>query len=151
MTSGIFIAKLSRSDNLNLSSHIYFIVRDDNRSADVIQTSDATWQAYNLYGGYSLYCACSRSTATRVRYAIVRPAPAKSVTTVRSTRATTIRELHVQRRVSDGALAGSERLRRQGLGRAWNRPPGADLGAYHASTERIRLGRATTRTWSATQ
>ena len=57
VTSGIFIAKLSRSDNLNLSSHIYFIVRDDSRNADLLfQTSDATWQAYNLYGGNSLYC-----------------------------------------------------------------------------------------------
>jgi hypothetical protein len=57
VTSGIFIAKLSRSDNLNLSSHIYFIVRDDSRNADLLfQTSDTTWQAYNLYGGNSLYC-----------------------------------------------------------------------------------------------
>src|SRR3954447_322130 len=56
-TSGIFIAKLSRSDNLNLSSHIYFIVRDDSRTSDILfQTSDTTWQAYNQYGGNSLYC-----------------------------------------------------------------------------------------------
>ncbi len=57
VTSGIFIAKLSRSDNLNASSHIYFIVRDDSRTADIVfQTSDTTWQAYNMYGGNSLYC-----------------------------------------------------------------------------------------------
>ncbi len=56
-TSGIFIAKLSRSDNLDASSHIYFIVRDDSRTADILmQTSDTTWQAYNMYGGNSLYC-----------------------------------------------------------------------------------------------
>ncbi|PYR88034.1 MAG: hypothetical protein DMF84_29665 [Acidobacteria bacterium] len=55
--SGIFIAKLSRSDNLNLSSHIYFIVRDDSRTSEILfQTSDTTWQAYNQYGGNSLYC-----------------------------------------------------------------------------------------------
>src|SRR4051794_16130115 len=33
VTSGIFIAKLSRSDNLDASSHIYFIVRDDSRTS----------------------------------------------------------------------------------------------------------------------
>jgi hypothetical protein len=56
-TSGIFIAKLSRSDNLNASSHIYFIVRDDSRTSEILfQTSDTTWQAYNQYGGNSLYC-----------------------------------------------------------------------------------------------
>ena len=55
--SGIYFAKLNRSDTGG-SSQIFFIVRDDNRRADVIaQTSDTTWQAYNRYGGYSLYCA----------------------------------------------------------------------------------------------
>jgi len=57
VTSGIFIAKLSRSDNLDASSHIYFIVRDDSRTSEILfQTSDTTWQAYNQYGGNSLYC-----------------------------------------------------------------------------------------------
>src|SRR5437868_8455148 len=57
VTSGIFIAKLSRSDNLDASSHIYFVVRDDSRTPEILfQTSDTTWQAYNQYGGNSLYC-----------------------------------------------------------------------------------------------
>ncbi len=57
VTSGIFIAKLTRSDAPDASSHIYFIVRDDSRTADILfQTSDTTWQAYNRYGGNSLYC-----------------------------------------------------------------------------------------------
>ena len=57
VTSGVFVAKLSRSDNLTASSHIYFIVRDDARRTDVLfQTSDTTWQAYNQFGGGSLYC-----------------------------------------------------------------------------------------------
>jgi hypothetical protein len=57
VNSGIFIAKLSRSDNLDASSHIYFIVRDDSRTSEILfQTSDTTWQAYNQYGGNSLYC-----------------------------------------------------------------------------------------------
>src|ERR1017187_4538634 len=53
--SGIYIAKLKRSDTGG-SSHIVFIVRDDASTSDLFfQTSDATWQAYNVYGGNSLY------------------------------------------------------------------------------------------------
>ena len=38
------------------ASHIYFVVRDDEGSSDLLfQTSDMTWQAYNRYGGHSLY------------------------------------------------------------------------------------------------
>ena len=43
-------------------SQILFVVRNDASHSDIIyQTSDATWQAYNTYGGNSLYTA--RSTA----------------------------------------------------------------------------------------
>ena len=53
--SGIYLAKLTRVDN-NGSSHIAFIVRNDDGEADLLfKTSDATWQAYNGYGGNSLY------------------------------------------------------------------------------------------------
>jgi hypothetical protein len=53
--SGIYIALLNRTDN-NAKSHITFIVRDDASTADIFfQASDATWQAYNAYGGASLY------------------------------------------------------------------------------------------------
>ena len=53
--SGLYIAKLTRADN-NSASHIAFVVRDDESTADLIfKTSDATWQAYNGYGGNSLY------------------------------------------------------------------------------------------------
>ena len=57
--SGIYIAKPTRQDGAaaGQASHIVFIVRDDSRIADILfQTSDTTWQAYNLYGGNSLYC-----------------------------------------------------------------------------------------------
>ena len=38
------------------ASHIYFVVRDDEGGSDVLfQTSDMTWQAYNRYGGHSVY------------------------------------------------------------------------------------------------
>jgi hypothetical protein len=53
--SGIYIAKLTRNDNGG-ASHIAFIVRDDAASVDLIfKTSDATWQAYNTYGGNNFY------------------------------------------------------------------------------------------------
>ncbi|HEY1007273.1 MAG TPA: N,N-dimethylformamidase beta subunit family domain-containing protein, partial [Sphingobacteriaceae bacterium] len=53
--SGVYIAKLIRTDNGG-SSHIVFVVRDDQRNAGLLfKTSDATWQAYNVYGGNSLY------------------------------------------------------------------------------------------------
>ena len=38
------------------ASLVYFVVRDDaSRAAMVFQTSDTTWQAYNLYGGANVY------------------------------------------------------------------------------------------------
>ncbi|MBL7739314.1 MAG: DUF4082 domain-containing protein [Chitinophagaceae bacterium] len=53
--SGLYLAKLIRTDNGD-ASHITFIVRDDASNSDILfQTSDATWQAYNPYGGGSLY------------------------------------------------------------------------------------------------
>jgi hypothetical protein len=53
--SGVYIARLIRSDNSG-ASHIIFVVRDDVSTADLLfKTSDATWQAYNVYGGNSLY------------------------------------------------------------------------------------------------
>lgn len=53
--SGIYIAKLTRTDN-NGSSHIAFVIRNDASTANILfKTSDATWQAYNAYGGNSLY------------------------------------------------------------------------------------------------
>ena len=52
--SGIYIAKITRSGGG--ASHIPFVVRDDAAQADILlQTDDTTWQAYNQYGGHSLY------------------------------------------------------------------------------------------------
>jgi hypothetical protein len=54
--SGIYFAKLVRDSGQFGSSHMFFIVRDDSSSSDILyQTSDTTWQAYNDYGGVSLY------------------------------------------------------------------------------------------------
>ena len=53
--SGVYIARLIRDDNGG-ASQIPFVVRDDAaHSAMLVRTSDSTWQAYNKYGGNSLY------------------------------------------------------------------------------------------------
>jgi Domain of unknown function (DUF4082)/Fibronectin type III domain len=53
--SGVYVARLERGDTGG-ASHIIFVVRDDTRQSDmVVQTSDSTWQAYNHWGGNSLY------------------------------------------------------------------------------------------------
>ena len=53
--SGVYIAHLQRDDGQG-ESHITFVVRDDEGDSDVVvQTSDQTWQAYNKWGGNSLY------------------------------------------------------------------------------------------------
>ena len=56
--SGVYIAHLVRDDAQDKGgdSQIPFVVRNDASHSDVIlQTSDATWEAYNAYGGNSLY------------------------------------------------------------------------------------------------
>ena len=53
--SGIYVAAPVRGDTGG-ASNIVFIVRNDaSHSAVLLQTSDETWQAYNDYGGHSLY------------------------------------------------------------------------------------------------
>jgi len=53
--SGLYVAVLTRTDTGG-ASQIFFVVRNDtSHSAILYQTSDETWQAYNDYGGHSLY------------------------------------------------------------------------------------------------
>jgi N,N-dimethylformamidase beta subunit-like protein/uncharacterized protein DUF4082/concanavalin A-like lectin/glucanase superfamily protein/fibronectin type III domain protein/Big-like domain-containing protein/BACON domain-containing protein len=53
--SGLYVARLVRNDTGG-ASQIPFVVRDDSSHSDILlKTSDATWQAYNAYGGNSLY------------------------------------------------------------------------------------------------
>ncbi|AKG23983.1 hypothetical protein IJ00_24135 [Calothrix sp. 336/3] len=67
-TSGIYFAKAVRSDTGG-ASHIVFIVRDDSSTSDILfQTSDTTWQAYNSYGGNSLYTGSPAGRAYKVSY-----------------------------------------------------------------------------------
>jgi Domain of unknown function (DUF4082)/Fibronectin type III domain/Bacterial Ig domain len=57
--SGVYVAHLVRDDAKPIageSSHVIFVVRNDSAHAPIIlQTSDTTWEAYNDYGGNSLY------------------------------------------------------------------------------------------------
>lgn len=67
-TSGLYIARPARSDNGG-ASHIPFVVRADGSTSDVVfQTSDTTWQAYNTYGGNSLYQGAPAGRAYKVSY-----------------------------------------------------------------------------------
>ena len=72
--SGLYIAKLTRSAaGGGGTSHIPFVVRNDaptNTSALFFKTSDATWQAYNNYGGNSLYVGAGlpNNHASKVSY-----------------------------------------------------------------------------------
>ena len=52
--SGLYIARIERTGGG--SNHIVFIVRNDASTSDLyLQIPDATWQAYNGYGGTSAY------------------------------------------------------------------------------------------------
>jgi len=65
------------------SSHIVFIVRDDQAQADIVfQTSDTTWQAYNQYGGKSLYVGgpAHESRAAPTRSATTGPITTRTTT-----------------------------------------------------------------------
>lgn len=56
LVSGVYIAKLVRTDGTDDASHAAFVVRNDGTPSDIaFQTDDTTWQAYNNWGGHSLY------------------------------------------------------------------------------------------------
>ncbi|HEX6130403.1 MAG TPA: N,N-dimethylformamidase beta subunit family domain-containing protein, partial [Actinomycetota bacterium] len=66
--SGVYVGKLVRDDTGG-ESLVYFVVRDDERGSDVLfQTADTTWQAYNRYGGNSLYFGSPAGRAYKVSY-----------------------------------------------------------------------------------
>ena len=73
--SGLYIAHLVRDDTGG-ESQIFFVVRDDSSHSNLLlQTSDATWQAYNAYGGNSLYtctvaCPPGNPQAYKAAYAV---------------------------------------------------------------------------------
>ncbi|HEY9474960.1 MAG TPA: N,N-dimethylformamidase beta subunit family domain-containing protein, partial [Mycobacteriales bacterium] len=66
--SGIYIAHITRTDTGG-DNHIVFVVRDDSSHSDLLfQTSDSTWQAYNDWGGNSLYSGQPAGRAYKVSY-----------------------------------------------------------------------------------
>ncbi|WP_308250072.1 DUF4082 domain-containing protein [Sphaerisporangium fuscum] len=67
--SGVYIGKLVRDDGTPGASQVIFVVRDDVRNSDLLfKTSDTTWQAYNTYGGNSLYSGNPAGRAYKVSY-----------------------------------------------------------------------------------
>ena len=66
--SGVYIARLVRTDNGG-ASHIPFVVRNDGNTSKVLfQTSDTTWQAYNTYGGASFYAGGGPGRGYKLSY-----------------------------------------------------------------------------------
>ena len=76
--SGMYIAHLVRDDKQDPGgdSQIPFVVRDDSsHSTILVSASDATWEAYNDYGGNSLYtctvaCPPGNPGAYKAAYAV---------------------------------------------------------------------------------
>ncbi len=65
--SGVYLAKLTGSSGKQ--SYIIFVVRDDNRVSDFLFTSSVnTYQAYNNWGGKSLYSFNSGIPAVKVSF-----------------------------------------------------------------------------------
>ncbi|HKR29116.1 MAG TPA: N,N-dimethylformamidase beta subunit family domain-containing protein, partial [Terriglobales bacterium] len=53
--SGIYFADIVRNDTGG-ANQVFFVVRNDSSHSDVLfQTADESWEAYNGYGGHSLY------------------------------------------------------------------------------------------------
>ena len=79
-TSGIYIARAVRDGGPPGASHIVFIVRDDDGGSDLLfQTSDTTWQAYNSYGGNSLYTGSASSPPASRAYKVSYNRPFRTV------------------------------------------------------------------------
>ncbi|MGW4665037.1 DUF4082 domain-containing protein [Streptosporangium sandarakinum] len=67
--SGVYLANMVREDGVSGVSQLIFVVRDDSGGSDLlVQTADATWQAYNTYGGNSLYVGSPAGRAFKVSY-----------------------------------------------------------------------------------
>jgi hypothetical protein len=66
--SGVYVATLNRPDTHG-RSQITFIVRDDaSHSKMLFKTSDATWEAYNMYGGADFYHGFENGRAYKISY-----------------------------------------------------------------------------------
>ncbi len=80
LVSGVYFALLARTEDPTQRNHVVFVVRDDSSHSDLlVQTSDTTWQAYNSWGGNSLYGGQPAGRAYKVSYN--RPFRSRSVGT----------------------------------------------------------------------
>lgn len=71
--SGVYYAKFERLDVSGQNNFALFVVRSNSAADILVQTSDATWHAYNMYGGASLYfgdadAPFNSQRATKVSY-----------------------------------------------------------------------------------
>ncbi|MBL9008115.1 MAG: hypothetical protein JNJ46_27905 [Myxococcales bacterium] len=70
--SGVYLAKLTAHDENQWQCYIIFVVREDERPSDVLmQCSVNTYQAYNGWGGRSIYhsyCVDEKSIYTKVSF-----------------------------------------------------------------------------------
>lgn len=83
--SGVYFAHLVRTDGTSDGNKIVFVVRNDaSTSAVLFKTSDTTWQAYNDWGGNSLYGgSANTATGRAVKVSYNRPFHNRSGTTAR--------------------------------------------------------------------
>ncbi len=71
LTSGVYLADLIRTDGVVGANQAIFIVRDDASTSEMLfQTSVSTWQAYNTWGGSSLYTDNTGLLAADRAYAV---------------------------------------------------------------------------------
>jgi len=62
--SGVYFAHIYRTDGTEGENQVPFVVTNSSSTSDVVfMTSDETWQAYNDWGGYSLYTGNATDTA----------------------------------------------------------------------------------------
>jgi hypothetical protein len=70
--SGLYYARLIRPNGADNS--ILFVVRDDSSHSDLVyKTADATWEAYNDYGGDSFYSAPDTNAGRSFKVSYNRP------------------------------------------------------------------------------
>ena len=63
LVSGVYFAHIYRTDGTSDANQIPFVVRDDSSHSDILfKTDDETWEAYNDWGGYSLYSGDASAT-----------------------------------------------------------------------------------------
>jgi len=68
--SGVYLAILTRTDTGGMSQIVFVVRNDASHAAMVFRTADASWQAYNPYGGHSFYGPDSTFDLTNRAYKV---------------------------------------------------------------------------------